>query len=1117
MGSVADGTAAAVENAVKTCLQGQEIPAEMPIIPPRLTPVVTSLPKGSGDTSWYVVLSPRESRGLSGPFSLNQLKQMYKSQDITDRTLVWKEGEEQWQQLINQSLLRSRLISLPIIPPRLGNYNKELAVFDPIVEMPSKKVIQRAVPLEGSSTDRTCVVCGNIAVAHIPGHGEQRYDLIKGRHEVGTNENASEILPGLLWVGSSGASKHKFLHLVGITLLINCTDNFKNPTPQAPYFRCKDLPMPEKPSTTFSDIEIRKLLDGIEKVYDAIENERLAPEKGRLSDATPKYHRGATDDFGFPVKSASDKPFRRPDVDATTPYAPPRILLWSRLGTNRSVAVAAAYLIKQYGITLSRAVKILKKTRPVVNISPMYMSVLEIWSQRYSLGMLLCVDCMQLPLDEKKDDVEGGEKTLFEITKDSLRKHTPRVVKNAQEGTMLRDVDRYLIGLRVNYFQDSAWSKLMDLNLSDRRLSDATLASLCQLLGASGAIYHLRCINFSNNDIHFLTLKELLMAYFPFAVDPDDSMYFDYAEDNNKAIMSNQVIELSMLDLSHNHIELQGMRYLTSLLRLSESVMWLSLFGNNMSDDTTSEILTCLTTPMFDFQSVRVAGNRDSFMMLQNPHGNDDDFDDEERAHSQSLGSEALHNRSVTYLDLGGNYIQDKAAEALSQMLRQNVLLQTLKLEHCPSFSSMYFKDISNAIRLYNATLQHLFLSGTSLSVGAAKHIAHIPDSLDTRIMKLVLTKCSLHHLQIKAMVHGFSTSSYLKYLDLSYNPIGVEGTAALVSIVQGSKNKFSGKLCPPLEHLDLTKCNLEPLGCSQLMAAVAAKDTMTYLDLSYNNIGSANDAFVAAFRESSLVEAHFNYCHLHTSTANRLFHALKGGQLRMVVPAGQESSTTSSTSTATESMTTGVKSKAKGTAFLTVATGHNKDNTDVIMEEDERSITALSADDDPPPYNSPQPHSHPRHHPPPTYKSKVSNTLRSFSLAGNDISDSAAEALVEMLRDNVLLEHLDLGFNNFTANAMEYFKLGTKVTSSSTAATKVFELNINMVGNKCPAYALETPGLARSKITFRFGTQPNPQDSSLLGYAHISDRVRGRFMASKALDDQFRAAFPEQTIHTLH
>jgi hypothetical protein len=48
---------------------------------------------------------------------------------------------------------------------------------------------------------------------------------------------------------------------------------------------------------------------------------------------------------------------------------------------------------------------------------------------------------------------------------------------------------------------------------------------------------------------------------------------------------------------------------------------------------------------------------------------------------------------------------------------------------------------------------------------------------------------------------------------------------------------------------------------------------------------------------------------------------------------------------------------------------------------------------------------------------------------------------------------------------------------SATSSERKVNELHVNLMGNACDLYLLETPGIARSKINFRFGIQPNPEN----------------------------------------
>jgi hypothetical protein len=393
-------------------------PAKMPIVPPRLIHTLNHMPDVTETPQWFCVLSPREKRGVAGPFSEAALKKMYKSNEIGDGTLMWRDGEEDWKQLIHHSFLRSKLITMPIIPPKAGNYNAELAIFDPTIEVPPVTLTKNAIPLKNQGLSKSCSQCGGVADVHIPNYGEPPIDLFQCRSEVGTDEYTSEIIPGLLWVGNTGASKYRSIHTLGFTLLINCTDNVQGPLNKPPFFRVKDCPLPEEPKEMLNPKEQMTILSKLEAVYDWIEYERLSSDKNVLSDKPPPKYRGAVDEYGFPVKNAENKPFRRPDPDAPTPIFPPRILLWSRLGKDRSCTVAVSYLIKRYGTTLSRAINIVQGNCQDMHISNHYLDVLEYWSMKYTLGTFLCMDCKfvsdQLAEKEEKERSKKGLRSSTE-------------------------------------------------------------------------------------------------------------------------------------------------------------------------------------------------------------------------------------------------------------------------------------------------------------------------------------------------------------------------------------------------------------------------------------------------------------------------------------------------------------------------------------------------------------------------------------------------------------------------------------------------------------------------------------------------------------------------------
>jgi len=144
-------------------------------------------------------------------------------------------------------------------------------------------------------------------------------------------------------------------------------------------------------------------------------------------------------------------------------------------------------------------------------------------------------------------------------------------------------------------------------------------------------------------------------------------------------------------------------------------------------------------------------------------------------------------------------------------------------------------------------------------------------------------------------------------------------------------------------------------------------------------------------------------------------------------------------------------------------------------------------------------------------------NTLRYCYLSGNEISDSSAESLAHLLGLNIKLEAMDLGFNLFTDRHKLVLQKAASVESTSHSEKKVYDLTINLVGNKCDPYMLETPGMSRAKSNFMFGVQPNSADPANHGYSHIPAVSRGHFMARRELDNHHRAHLPMQPFNSIN
>jgi len=127
------------------------------------------------------------------------------------------------------------------------------------------------------------------------------------------------------------------------------------------------------------------------------------------------------------------------------------------------------------------------------------------------------------------------------------------------------------------------------------------------------------------------------------------------------------------------------------------------------------------------------------------------------------------------------------------------------------------------------------------------------------------------------------------------------------------------------------------------------------------------------------------------------------------------------------------------------------------------------------------------------------------------------------MLRENMKIECLDLGFNSFTDRSNFRLKDVVSCPSDATPFRKLLGLNINFIGNKgSNGLVMETPVMGRSKSNFNFGTLGRPDhedcESSTRGdYRHIPKLSRDHFALKKEAGDTYTLLFsPKKAINSV-
>jgi len=98
------------------------------------------------------------------------------------------------------------MVYIPIVPPRLGSTFED-ALSNPIMNPPPAHVASNYTTINDCRVGNACTRCGAFAATHI-------YDAENSfpafgfvRSEVGSCREASEIIPGFLFIGNSSAAK----------------------------------------------------------------------------------------------------------------------------------------------------------------------------------------------------------------------------------------------------------------------------------------------------------------------------------------------------------------------------------------------------------------------------------------------------------------------------------------------------------------------------------------------------------------------------------------------------------------------------------------------------------------------------------------------------------------------------------------------------------------------------------------------------------------------------------------------------------------------------------------------------------------------------------------------
>ena len=191
----------------------------------------------------------------------------------------------------------------------------------------------------------------------------------------------------------------------------------------------------------------------------------------------------------------------------------------------------------------------------------------------------------------------------------------------------------------------------------------------------------------------------------------------------------------------------------------------------------------------------------------------------------QNLVKNMLSNNSLTYLYLPNNQIGDDSLEILAFLLSKNYNIHTLDLSY-NKFTSKGVKNLCNGIV-----------------------------SKDSRLIELSLSNNNLDETSLTYLSDAINKSEQLYCVDLSYNNFSKGDCGKIICDIIKRDTK--------LKNLNLTACHLG-LKTKEIFAALENNQTITYIDLSVNDIGNNTEMFKAL---AKMLQKNMNIKYLYLDT----------------------------------------------------------------------------------------------------------------------------------------------------------------------------------------------------------------------------------------------------------
>ena len=148
------------------------------------------------------------------------------------------------------------------------------------------------------------------------------------------------------------------------------------------------------------------------------------------------------------------------------------------------------------------------------------------------------------------------------------------------------------------------------------------------------------------------------------------------------------------------------------------------------------------------------------------------------------------------------------------------------------------------------------------------------------------LTHCCIGLVEAQHLAQALCVNTSVKTLKLSLNRLGDEGAKALAEMLGGNGAESSGTVNTTLEHVDLSWCDIGPIGAQNLAQALCVNTSVKTLKLSFNALGDegakalaemlgGNGAESSGTVNTTLERVDLSYCNIGPVGAQHLAQAL--------------------------------------------------------------------------------------------------------------------------------------------------------------------------------------------------------------------------------------------------